>query len=379
MDSVNHPQDRPGTWDAIVVGGGFFGCSIAITLKEDYGLDKVLVVERESELMARASYANQARVHNGYHYPRSFTTAFRSRVNFPRFVARYRGCIADDFTMLYCIAAQNSLVTKYQFEKFCSEIGAELRPADESLQGLFNPALVDAVYEAVEYAFDATALADIIRRDMEAARVSLLLEADVRDVASAEDGLVVSVRAADQAHEMRSARVFNCTYAGLNSLSPGTRAVRAKLKYEISEIALVIVPEPMAGLGVTVMDGPFFSCMPFPATGQHSLTHVRYTPHFAWLDTGEAFAHPYDVLEAKAPKSRARYMIGDAARYMPIMREVRHDRSLFEVKTVLLTNEVDDGRPILFEPHEDLRGMYSILGGKIDNIFDIKDAMRDVL
>ena len=71
-------------------------------------------------------------------------------------------------------------------------------------------------------------------------------------------------------------------------------------------------------------------------------------------------------------------MIADAARYLPIMREVRHERSLFEIKVVLLTNEVDDGRPILFEHHEDLRGMYSILGAKFDNIFDLKDALRAV-
>ena len=71
-------------------------------------------------------------------------------------------------------------------------------------------------------------------------------------------------------------------------------------------------------------------------------------------------------------------MIGDAARYLPLMREARYERSLFEVKAVLLTNEVDDGRPILFEHHEDLRGMYSIMGGKFDNIFDIEAALRAV-
>ena len=378
----NHPMNNPlafnGVWDAVVVGAGFFGCSIAITLKEEYGLDNVLVIERESDLMTRASYGNQARIHNGYHYPRSFTTAFRSRVNFPRFVEQYGDCVASDFTSLYCVGTQNSLVTKNQFEKFCGDIGAECRSAGDEYDGLFNPSLIDAVYKVTEYAFDATKLARKMRQDMEAAGVSLQFEADVQNVASTGRELMVTLVAKDGTHKIRSRRVFNCTYAGLNSLYSGNQAARARLKYEIAEIALVTVPEPLSRLGITIMDGPFFSCMPFPATGQHSLTHVRYTPHFAWLDQDEA-RHPYEILKEKAPQTRARYMIGDAARYMPIMRALRHERSIFEVKTVLLTNEIDDGRPILFHPHDDLNGMYSILGGKIDNIFDIKESMQKML
>ena len=70
-----------GPLDALVVGGGFYGCGIAAALRQRHGLARVLVVERETDLLARASYVNQARVHNGYHYPRSFMTAYRSRVS----------------------------------------------------------------------------------------------------------------------------------------------------------------------------------------------------------------------------------------------------------------------------------------------------------
>ena len=61
------------SWDAVIIGGGFFGLSVALLLKER-GLS-VVVLEREKEPMLRASYNNQARVHGGYHYPRSLMTA----------------------------------------------------------------------------------------------------------------------------------------------------------------------------------------------------------------------------------------------------------------------------------------------------------------
>ena len=115
--------------DAIVIGGGFYGAAIAIYLKTQRGFQSVLLIERESGLLQRASYNNQARVHYGYHYPRSFTTAFRSRVNLPRFVQDYPLAVKRDFTKLYAIARRNSKVTARQFERFCREIGARLEPA----------------------------------------------------------------------------------------------------------------------------------------------------------------------------------------------------------------------------------------------------------
>ncbi|MBT5050279.1 MAG: D amino acid oxidase (DAO) family protein [Rhodospirillaceae bacterium] len=300
-------------------------------------------------------------------------------MNFLRFAHDYRDCIADDFKALYCIGAQNSLVTKHQFEKFCNQIGAAYQPAGEPLQKLFNLDLIDAVYEVTEYAFDARALAGIVSREMEAACVDILLGVTVEDVKTEEDGLLLSLAQGNDRLELQSTRVFNCTYAGLNFVAPGMPAGRARLKYEIAEIALITPPEQLAGLGVTVMDGPFFSCMPFPAKGCHSLTHVRYTPHFAWQDAEAGAVHPYDVLNNSAPCSRHRYMIADATRYLPLLKDAHYEQSLFEIKAILLSNEVDDGRPILFQQHGDMAEMYSILGGKIDNIFDVKEAMRNVL
>ena len=62
---------------------------------------------------------------------------------------------------------------------------------------------------------------------------------------------------------------------------------------------------------------------------------------------------------------------------MPSISRVRRSDSLFEIKTVLQKNEGDDGRPILFERHADLPGCYSMLGGKIDNIYDALQKLDD--
>ena len=138
-------------------------------------------------------------------------------------------------------------------------------------------------------------------------------------------------------------------------------------------MALMQAPGVLKEIGVTVMDGPFFSMMPFPARGLHTLSHVRYTPHFSWKD--ERGIDPYKKLDEYDRASRANLMVRDAARYLPTILEAKYVDSLFEVKTVLVKNEGDDGRPILFEKHAELPGCYSVLGGKIDNIYDVFEKL----
>src|SRR5471032_3183416 len=115
--------------DAVVIGGGFYGAVIAVYLARQRGFKRIVLIEREPDLLQRASYNNQARAHNGYHYPRSFTTAYRSRINLPKFVRDWPEALKQDFTKLYAIARRNSKVTARQFERFCCETNARIEPA----------------------------------------------------------------------------------------------------------------------------------------------------------------------------------------------------------------------------------------------------------
>jgi hypothetical protein len=139
-------------------------------------------------------------------------------------------------------------------------------------------------------------------------------------------------------------------------------------------MALMQVPPVLAGLGVTVMDGPFISMLPFSARGLHTLSHVRYTPHLHWNDAPGI--DPYQILNDYTRATRVDRMVRDVGRYLPAMLEAKYVESLFEVKTILVKNEGDDGRPILFEKHLELPGCYSVLGGKIDNIYDVLEKLN---
>ncbi|MBC7490142.1 MAG: FAD-dependent oxidoreductase [Glaciimonas sp.] len=362
------------TIDAVIIGGGFYGAAIAIYLAKQRGLKRIVLMERESALLTRASYNNQARVHNGYHYPRSFTTAYRSRINFPHFVRDWPEAVKQDFTKLYAIARHNSKVTAKQFVRFCKEIGAKIEPADPALRQLFEPRLIEEVFQVEEYAFDARKLASWADRELNECGVEICLETCVAAISKGNNVLKVATRHEGSGEgETVSRYVFNCTYTGLNQFAGDFAGTRAGLKQEITELALMQVPTSLVGLGITVMDGPFFSMMPFPARGLHTLSHVRYTPHMHWND--QQGIDPYQKLNDYERSTRVDRMVRDVVRYLPAVLDAKYVDSLFEVKTVLVKNEGDDGRPILYEKHLELPGCYSVLGGKIDNIYDVLEKL----
>jgi glycine/D-amino acid oxidase-like deaminating enzyme len=369
------------TYDTIFVGGGFYGSFLALEAARERGRS-VLLVERDPDLLCRASYGNQARVHNGYHYPRSVVTGIRSRVNLPRFYDEFRDCIDDSFEKYYAIARGFSNVDARQFALFCDRIAAPLKPAPERVRALFNDTLIEDVFEVREMAFDATRLRKRMRRELASSGVEVETGVEAVRVKAADEGVRVTLRATGGAEGddrvVLGADVFNCTYARINQLLAASGLPLVPLKHELAEIALVRVPEELAHMGVTVMCGPFFSLMPFPPRGLHSLTHVRYTPHAEWRDGDGPYRDPYRVFDTLPRSTRFPYMVKDAARYLPLAADVDHIDSLWEIKTVLPKNEVDDGRPILFKPDHGIPHLHCVMGSKIDNVYDVLESLQAI-
>jgi glycine/D-amino acid oxidase-like deaminating enzyme len=359
-------------WDALVVGGGFYGLYLAEVLAAR--VPRVLLCEQAGDLMQRASYVNQARVHNGYHYPRSVLTALRSRVNFPRFVAEFRPAVRSDFEKLYVIARQTSKVTAEQFAEGMRRIGAAIEPASRPIRTLFDLSLVEEVFRVQEYAFDAAILKRLMTDRVERAGVTVRLNTSVERIWP-QPGGAIRVRLAAQ--EVMAGSVVCCSYAHTNIIAAASGLPVIPLKHELAEMALVEVPKAVRGLGVTVMDGPFFSCMPFPPRGLHTLSHVRYTPHGHWYDglPGEPHVPAYEVFALADRRTAFPHMIRDAARYLPALAACEYRDSLWDVKTVLPRSETDDSRPILFRPDHGIPNYHVVMGGKIDNVYDIADEM----
>lgn len=362
----------------LIIGGGFFGMYLSeYFAKQGH---KVILYEKENDFMQRASYVNQARVHNGYHYPRSILTALRSRVSFPRFFAEFEDCIDDTFDKYYMISNLLSKISASQFEKFCQRIGAVCTPAPPQITKLVNPHYIESVFTTKEFAFDAEKLKHRMLQRIKDAGVEYHLNQSILSIIKEKNRLIAKTYSTKEQIEssvIEIDEVFNCTYSMINQILKDSNIDLVPLKHELTEMALVEVPDELKNAGITVMDGPFFSVMPFPPEGLHSFSHVRYTPHYEWHDTDkehykDAHRHYDDITK----KSAWNHMIHDAQRYIPILSECQYKDSIWEVKTILPRSENNDSRPILFKPNHGLKGLHSIMGGKIDNVYDVIDAIE---
>ena len=137
-------------YDFLIIGGGIFGIYAALYLAQKG--QKICLIEKESALLKKASVVNQARLHSGYHYPRSVATAIMSNDNKARFTEDHREFINFHFDKYYAIDKYGSFTDPLQFERFCKHINIKCdRIRDHKL---FNYDRLAALYSTTEYSFD---------------------------------------------------------------------------------------------------------------------------------------------------------------------------------------------------------------------------------
>ena len=262
--------------DKIIIGAGLYGLYAA-----EYSSNKgeeVLVLEYDREPFSRATYINQARVHMGYHYPRSLTTAIKSAGYFKRFVDDFGFCIHDKFEQLYATSDNFSWTNAKQFIDFCK--AADIR-CDEVAPGrYFKTGMCDGAFLTEEYTYDAKILGAYYLEKLEKRKnVKILYGARIDRIIKNDSEFIVRMQ---DGTEYETSFVLNATYASVNQILQKVEGIpteKFNIKYELCEIILCEPSEKLKKIGFTVMDGPFFSIMPFGKTGLHSLTSVTFTPH----------------------------------------------------------------------------------------------------
>lgn len=371
-------------YDRIILGAGLYGLWSALHCGKKG--EKVLVLEYDSAPFMRATYVNQARVHMGYHYPRSYSTAVKSAKYFERFCRDYGFCILEDFDQIYATSGYFSWTNAEQFERFCRAAG--IRCDRIMAEKYFKPGMCDGAFLTQEYTYDAQLLKEHLLTEI----------SRVPDIKICYGARISDIRAEDRCYrislpdstEITAPFVLNSTYASVNQILVRLGFEPFKIKYELCEIILCEVSENLKHVGVTVMDGPFFSIMPFGKTGLHSLTSVTFTPHVTSYDTLPTFdcqqksgeiCSPEQLGNCShcmaKPESAWDYMSSLARKYMREDLEFRYVKSLYSMKPILMASEVDDSRPTVIRKFSEGPTFVSVLSGKINTVYDLEEILDE--
>lgn len=376
--------------DKLIIGGGLYGLYAALYCGRKG--QKVTLLEIEPAPFTRATYINQARVHMGYHYPRSLSTAMKSAGYFKRFVEDYSFCIHDKFKQVYSTSEHFSWTDAEEFRKFCKS--ANIPCMDLPVEQYFKPGVCDGAFLTEEYTYDAHILRDYLMQELEGlSNVSLRFSREIQRIVKQSDNYEIYAIHEGQEEIYQAPFVLNATYASVNQVLRRVEGVETQdfgLKYELCEIILCNVDERLKDIGLTVMDGPFFSIMPFGKTGYHSLTSVTFTPHKTSYEATPQFECVKDGICnemwlgncnecLKKPESAWEYMSALAHKYMREDYGFTYEKSLFSMKPILKASEIDDSRPTvikLLEP-ENTEGpvFISVLSGKINTVYDLDEFL----
>jgi hypothetical protein len=368
----------------LIIGAGLYGLYSALFCAKQG--DTVCVLEREDAPFKRATYVNQSRVHMGYHYPRSISTALKSRGYFDRFNDDYGFCLYTQFDQVYATSSNFSWTNADQFRKFCK--GANLRCDDVEPTKYFNDGMCDGAFLTTEYTYDAQILKDhLIQEIAKYPNVVIRNSARIKSIEKKDRAFLVSLETGET---YESGFVLNATYASINQIQAMLGYEAFKIKYELCEIILCKINDELKNTGITVMDGPFFSIMPFGKTGYHSLTTVTHTPHKTSLDSVPTFdcqarsggqCSPQQLGNCNhcpaKPESAWPYMSNLARKYMKEKYKFEYVDSLFSMKPILRASEIDDSRPTVIRQYSSTPTFISVLSGKINTIYDLDEVLKN--
>lgn len=371
-------------YDKIIIGAGLYGLYSA----HFCGVkgQSVLVLECDPTPFRRATYINQARVHQGYHYPRSLSTAMKSAGYFERFNKDYGFCVNSEFEKIYATSSEYSWSDGEQFKNFCKAANIpceELHP-----ERFFKKGMCDGVFKTREYTYDAMILKDYFLDKISLIKnVEIKYGVDITNINKLDDAYEITL---EDGNVYSTGFLLNATYASTNQILDMVGYEKFGIKYELCEIILCNVNEELNKYGFTIMDGPFFSIMPFGKTGLHSLTSVTFTPHTTSYDgvptfecqgRSEGFCSTRYLGNCNdcvaKPKTAFPYMASLARKYLKDEYAFEYKESLFSMKPILMSSEIDDSRPTVVRTFSKKPTFVSVLSGKINTVYDLDEVLSD--
>jgi hypothetical protein len=319
---------------AAVIGGGVFGCVIAVDLAHA-GYEVTLFEERYGILEGAVARC-QARLHSGYHYPRSDKTAIAAHDDSAVFRHRFPQAIRS--TQHYYLIAPESKTSPEEYVAFCDRVDLPYEVVDKPPQ-VHTAELCLRVPEAF---VDLSILRRCLHRELTAAGVNVVTNH------RAETPPPVDV-------------VVRATYG---------QPWHEPLQYELCEVALLQLGR-YGDDSYVVMDGEFVSLDPY-SPGTYMLYDVKHSIHVSNVGMKPDVPPEYKpLLNALGPRptklSYVDAMRNSAGRFFWGLDGSGqgvsiYAGSLFSVRAVLPNVDATDERPTLI--HQD-GNVISVLSGKI--------------
>lgn len=324
-----------------VIGGGWYGCHLSAALS-DAG-HEVELHEASDRLFTGASGANPARLHKGFHYPRSRLTRAACQDHAEAFMAKYGALTGAVPVNIYAVAEHDSLVDFGTYRQILSGEVEFITMANPQEFGLVN---VEGALLTGE-------------RHIIIDRARAYFEERLADV-------VQYGRPAGDLDDPAWDWTIDATFCALDAET-----------IDRYEPCLTVLLEGPTYLAVTVMDGPFPSVYPWnERDGLSSLTSAKFTPLSKTCRTWAEARAVLDQASRSDLMNRAHDMLHQMATYWPGV--VAHYR-IAELRTAVRAMPKSGADARLVDVVQVGERALRVRAGKIDAVFRAEALIKERL
>tara|TARA_R110000824_G_scaffold205660_1_gene390576 strand:- start:31 stop:1104 length:1074 start_codon:yes stop_codon:yes gene_type:complete len=341
-----------------IIGGGFYGCKLALDLQKQSPSFTIDLYEMKNELLSGAINNCQNRLHMGFHYGRCPKTVKQSRRCFEDFLKEYGSKTKEIKNNIYLIH-KNSKINFNEYTLFMKSNNLQFETHSvKNVKNLNNSNQFEGALKVSERVFDAGLIIKEIAEKIQTTKINIFTNSKISEE---------KIKHFKNKYDF----VINATYTQPHL---GFEKQKFKnLKYEVCLIPVFYLKEYDNSSALTVMDGDFCSLYPTTTNGCFSLSSVVHTPFFKSDSLQDCFdkkkfltEHP-GKLEEKTLK-----IVEDSSKYFNVnYKDIELIKSNLTIKCKI-KNDINDTRECFYIKEDNY---FSIMAGKVSAIYDIKEKI----
>ncbi|MEN9916975.1 MAG: hypothetical protein RLY40_907 [Pseudomonadota bacterium] len=263
-----------------IIGGGWYGCEVAKSIKIRKPESSVTIFEKNSDIFSGVSGTFGNRLHVGAHYPRSLVTRLFCHMGYEEFYQNYPELINEHSHSIYGLGISDaegnpSKINQEEFARVCQEFGDA------------NELVLDNKYPNLLYAADikepslvmGDQLRNFFKKKLEKLEVNIRCNIIIAKIESSGNSLIIETSSGEN---LTFDHVINAT--GFQALLP-KEPLGINIFYQACFALVYTQNQPsVQPFSFIVMDGKFPSLMPYDdrvdknvPISKYVLTHASIT------------------------------------------------------------------------------------------------------
>ena len=334
-----------------VIGAGWFGCYIAYDLiNSGY---KVKIFEKKNKIFEGASGNNQNRLHQGFHYPRSYKTIKEYKIGYDKFIKTFPNFVKKISKNLYLIANDKKNLIDFDIYKQILKSNKLNFKIEKKNYGLKNHlGIISCNEKLIETKKAINFFSKKIKKNIK-------FNFNVKKIIMKKDKYIINKSKYDY--------VINCSWQ--------TSYPDKNISYTYEACLFFIYKcNEVNHPAITVMDGPFITLYPQDKNKftLYSVNHTRLKKFKNFQDCSEYIKKAKNKKLINETKIKHENQI---KKYYPDFdKKFIFYEPVITYRTVIDNANAERSSKILFKNQ-----FINLLSGKIDHIFEIAKEIKKCL